>query len=1177
MTFYADSTRSGFIVLHHNDQGWLVDEDSRLLPQACEIDLSQGLNRPRGVNLGPIVAGLLWQPPDRQDAPRVWTFGSATTLNALGGVEGLRPVQGPSFSDVRNMVAQDLVTPKDLEFPRGWAFSTFRGADFEQKYPISVPGFLGLVAPHFNGEAPRGTRVWDLTNTNELDDDRWAWLQSLARVYRRPQGAAWGPNTESGGLALQLALGRDGVSGLGMIADTSPPRGKSIAAGNQTLAAMTYRVGGALNVGLVQDQHRLGVTPDGEPINAQHTSTKQIFIRPDGSGDAPQRDSGLWRDCRSGPLLVEAFWRFDPESFHTWPGGAGVGEWRFQSSAVFAPIRRPPPPDGFPPPQPPIPPYPPPPPPPKQPPQPPDGVQPPPPLQDPPVTPGPFVPLEPVGELPLFPPGGNVFGPQGFPQPSPEGFLPQPGQPFNPQPPLPEGLIFPDPEPEEFVDDGFLEDDPVEGSPDPVFTIPSGFVCWPQQTSSPRNLHGAMTEIAVPALVFRPQAFIPGHTDLRNLTGEATDGQVEQWLDSASVVGRAEAYRSPTASTQIPSDRQRYATPGGVTSGAIAFMPGNMGVENCPPNEDGFEYPEFYVHAVPDTWMGYGEVNLQDGSPMPAYLSKFDSATGQLITDRVNATGDHQNLLKFDPSGAEAGFNAHVLPTGDLDISRRNNIGNTPPTLDISARPTGGSATNDEAGSFQISAWDGASKVPIGRLRATVSGDSPLAGQIHLEKWDGASWVDVLGGAIPITTKGDLIRGDDSGDPERYGIGTDGQILRVVSGQVAWSNESAGVPTTREINTTAPLTGGGDLSADRTIAFGNQAANRVLAGPTTGADAAPTFRALVGDDLPTVPINKGGTGQTTAIAGARALLDGVSKTADNLLQYVSGNWTGRTLKQVIETFLTADGDILRRHNGNAQRYAGGANHTILAMNNFIENVGDTSAYRPQWSTISEILGAALLTTRGDIPRRGASAVERLALGSSGHVLTSDGTDVVWAAPSAGNGVWDLLSQQTASSSGSIDFASLFTDTYRVYLITYKMLPATNNTTLWGRVALVGTPTTYIASGTPYRHNRASMGTGSIGSTGSNGANQMDMLAAIGNAAGRGLSGEFHIARPRNAEAGMFTVTHLATGILQDNNIQTVFGGGMYSVDGADVASLQMLMSSGNIASGVFTLWGLKGS
>jgi hypothetical protein len=53
--------------------------------------------------------------------------------------------------------------------------------------------------------------------------------------------------------------------------------------------------------------------------------------------------------------------------------------------------------------------------------------------------------------------------------------------------------------------------------------------------------------------------------------------------------------------------------------------------------------------------------------------------------------------------------------------------------------------------------------------------------------------------------------------------------------------------------------------------FGNQPANKVYAGPTTGVDATPTFRSLVVGDFPTVDVLHGGTGATTA-SGARTNL-----------------------------------------------------------------------------------------------------------------------------------------------------------------------------------------------------------------------------------------------------------------------------------------------------------------
>lgn len=64
---------------------------------------------------------------------------------------------------------------------------------------------------------------------------------------------------------------------------------------------------------------------------------------------------------------------------------------------------------------------------------------------------------------------------------------------------------------------------------------------------------------------------------------------------------------------------------------------------------------------------------------------------------------------------------------------------------------------------------------------------------------------------------------------------------------------SGDVPSSRRVNTTAPLQGGGDLTADRTLSLQNAAANTVLAGPTSGPPAAPAYRAIVQGDLPSYP------------------------------------------------------------------------------------------------------------------------------------------------------------------------------------------------------------------------------------------------------------------------------------------------------------------------------------
>lgn len=118
----------------------------------------------------------------------------------------------------------------------------------------------------------------------------------------------------------------------------------------------------------------------------------------------------------------------------------------------------------------------------------------------------------------------------------------------------------------------------------------------------------------------------------------------------------------------------------------------------------------------------------------------------------------------------------------------------------------------------------------------------------------------------------------------------------------------------------SPVTTTGTLA----LSLATQIKNKVFAGPTTGADAAPTFRALVAADIPaislttgvsgTLPIANGGTGQITAGAAFNALSP-----------------------------ITTTGDLIIGTGANAAgRLAIGANKTVLASN------GTTAA----WTTLS---------------------------------------------------------------------------------------------------------------------------------------------------------------------------------------------------------------------------------
>jgi len=59
------------------------------------------------------------------------------------------------------------------------------------------------------------------------------------------------------------------------------------------------------------------------------------------------------------------------------------------------------------------------------------------------------------------------------------------------------------------------------------------------------------------------------------------------------------------------------------------------------------------------------------------------------------------------------------------------------------------------------------------------------------ESWNGSAFVPIVEDS-PITTEGDLITGDASGDPSRIGIGSTDQVLTVASGVPTWADAAGG-------------------------------------------------------------------------------------------------------------------------------------------------------------------------------------------------------------------------------------------------------------------------------------------------------------------------------------------------------------------------------------------------
>jgi hypothetical protein len=95
---------------------------------------------------------------------------------------------------------------------------------------------------------------------------------------------------------------------------------KTVSGSPPVLAVSSYRGRGPLNVGQVDDPHRLAFTPDNVPCNSLHEDEGALVVGE--TGDAPRKhDKGAWVTPRpDGPFAHEVYHRNDPSDKHDWFG-----------------------------------------------------------------------------------------------------------------------------------------------------------------------------------------------------------------------------------------------------------------------------------------------------------------------------------------------------------------------------------------------------------------------------------------------------------------------------------------------------------------------------------------------------------------------------------------------------------------------------------------------------------------------------------------------------------------------------------------------------------------------------------------------------------------------------------------------------------------------------------------
>lgn len=136
---------------------------------------------------------------------------------------------------------------------------------------------------------------------------------------------------------------------------------------------------------------------------------------------------------------------------------------------------------------------------------------------------------------------------------------------------------------------------------------------------------------------------------------------------------------------------------------------------------------------------------------------------------------------------------------------------------------TQATGTNDGTKQVSVNAWNeghtitGAMENPMTTAGDVITGGASGAPQRLAVGTDGQvlkvvsgvpAWATDAGGMTnPMTTQGDVIVGGTSGTPERLAKGADGQVLKMVSGAPAWSTDSTGAGGGME----NPMTTAGDI------------------------------------------------------------------------------------------------------------------------------------------------------------------------------------------------------------------------------------------------------------------------------------------------------------------------------------------------------------------------------
>jgi hypothetical protein len=212
-------------------------------------------------------------------------------------------------------------------------------------------------------------------------------------------------------------------------------------------------------------------------------------------------------------------------------------------------------------------------------------------------------------------------------------------------------------------------------------------------------------------------------------------------------------------------------------------------------------------------------------------------------------------------------------------------------------------------------------------------------------------------------------------------------------------------------------------------------------------------------------------------------------------------------------------------------------------------------------------GANTLTANNVILGNGTSAVQFVAPGTSGNVLSSNGT--TWASSTVPGG-WVYLSTVTASAAATADIETTFDSTYDNYVIVATGVSWSATSILGARFKISGS---YATTGYSYSITYSSTTTVTATANTAGTGTQVNLFPSLGASNYYGFV--FYVYSAADT-ATTKTVSFSGFGGAGGGTVQYQSSGGGGYASGAALTGIRFLMTSGTIT-GTFRLYGIKNS